>query len=85
MKVKLLSQYCGPRGSFAPGHVIDVPVEEAGPLIEGGYAEDAEPQPKTAIATENTENLDELEMQPPADEPKSESKPKGKGKGKGKK
>ena len=52
MKVKLLNQYCGPRGSFAPGHVINVPLDEASQLIAGGYAEAAEAQSRQVEADE---------------------------------
>lgn len=40
--VKLLNQYCGAVGTFAPGKTIDVPDEEATQLVDGGYAEYAD-------------------------------------------
>jgi len=42
MKVKLITQYAGPRGNCGPGCVIDVPSDEADALISGGFAERAE-------------------------------------------
>lgn len=39
MKVKLRTQYAGPRGVFAAGSVADFGKAEAYGLIEGGYAE----------------------------------------------
>lgn len=51
-KVKLLNQYCGPRGSFPPGSVIDVPDEEGKQLVEGGYATSVQAEKRETAAAQ---------------------------------
>lgn len=54
MLIKLLSIYCGPRGSYKPGQVVEFPEVEAQLLIDANYAElqspvkleKSEPEPK---------------------------------------
>lgn len=38
MKVKMLSRYAGPKGSFSVGQEVDVSSKEADDLISGGFA-----------------------------------------------
>lgn len=46
MKLRMLSQYAGPHGSFKPGDVADFDKDEAKQLIDGGYAEDVDAEEK---------------------------------------
>ncbi len=39
MKVKMISIYAGPRGTWMAGCTIDLPDKEAKGLVDGGYAE----------------------------------------------
>lgn len=49
MKIKMRHAYAGPRGTFPPGSVIDVPDVEAAQLIAGHYADKAaKDAPETA-------------------------------------
>ncbi len=45
MKVKLRTLYCGPRGSFQPGQVVDFDEAHAKELIAAGYAVAGGPAP----------------------------------------
>jgi len=38
MKIKMLTQYCGPIGTFKAGSVLDVDSNEARQLVAGNYA-----------------------------------------------
>lgn len=37
-KIKMLSMSAGPKGTYLPSNVYDVPIGEAKQLIEGGFA-----------------------------------------------
>jgi len=39
-KIRMRSLYASPRGVCQPGQVIELPVDEAKALVDGGYAED---------------------------------------------
>ncbi len=90
MKVKLTNQYCGPKGSFTPGSIIEVEYGEGQQLIIGGYAEavaDAKPShaAKPAAAAPVVE-APVVEAAPePAVEVPAVPKPKAKAKAKAKK
>ena len=45
MRVKLLTIYAGPAGSYSAGSVVDFDEADAKPLIDGGYATQVE-EPK---------------------------------------
>lgn len=53
MKIKLRSQYAGPKGTHAPDAIVDFDKVEAYRLIEGGFAEQVaeEVQPPLAVET----------------------------------
>ena len=37
MKVKMRTNYAGPKGSCRPGHIIDLPEKEARQIVDGNY------------------------------------------------
>jgi hypothetical protein len=55
MLVKMRSVFAGPQRTAGPGDVIEVPDDQAGELIDGGYAEavdaDGNPAPRPETAT----------------------------------
>ena len=46
MRVRMLTLMAGPEGIRSPGSVVDVPQADAVALIDGGFAESAEPAAK---------------------------------------
>ena len=56
IQIKMLSQYCGEKGTHKAGSVIGVPESEARQLIKGLYAEEyKEPEPEKPKAPAMTE------------------------------
>lgn len=59
MKVKLITTYAGPLGTWMAGAIVDLPDEEAKGLVDGGYATrvevpastKVEPAPDTEVET----------------------------------
>ena len=71
MKIKLLNACAGPEGAWPAGSKIDLPDDQAQPLVDGGYAEllDA-PATQEAVATTATPAVEQ-----PVSEPETEKQP----------
>ena len=62
----------GPEGNFPPNTILDLPEEEATALVDGGFAENLEPEPK---APKEPEKPEESEKPEDPEEPKESEKP----------
>lgn len=67
MKIKMITLAAGPNGNLEPGQEVDVPVEFAQQLIEGGYAveiEEAISDQPSAISEEKEQKIEEAVVKP---------------------
>ena len=75
MKVKLITTYAGPRGTWMAGCTIDLPDKEAKGLVDGGYAEIVE------TVAQASERQDDVETATVAVPEKAVTRGKGKRRG----
>lgn len=65
MRIQMITRLAGPVGVLEPGSVVDVPIEMAKQLVDGGYAEYIEEASTPVPSASGGAEVEEAAVKPP--------------------